>query len=213
MLSQALPCWGFWLQHISMLLWGNCRRAATLQDNKHTQNQTETWTTEGLYSFFKHVCSDRIQQEPAPWQCSWACGRWPTQPRTPPSRSYSSGNSQWSQTKGCHGWWQRDRRQHLQQRVGVHALSEHRLTATGLLTRPRSHPAVYWRSWSACSRQRETWGQTWWTCWAFWWRQDGHSSWGDTTGPRHGTGQKKGRRISILVKGHIFTAHTHTIST
>ena len=55
------------------------------------------------------VCSDQIQQEPAPWQCSWACARWPMQPHTPPSRSYSSGSSQWSQTKGCHVCRQRDK--------------------------------------------------------------------------------------------------------
>lgn len=60
----------------------------------------------------------------------------------------------------------------------------------GLLTLPPSRPAVCWRSWWACSRQRETWDQIWWTCWASWWQQDGRSSWGDTTGPRHGTGRQ-----------------------
>lgn len=158
-----------------------------------------------MNSWLKRASSDRIQREPAPWQCSWAYGRWPMQPRTPPSRSCSSGSSRWSQTKGCHGWWHRYRRQHLQQRVRVHV---YHLTAAGLLTQPRSHLAVYWRSLSACSRQRETWGQIWWTCWASWWRQGGHSSWGDTTGPRRDTGKKKAGK-SAFWWGVTSSQHTH----
>lgn len=65
------------------------------------------------------VGTDQTQRGPAPWQCSWAYGQWQRQPHTPPSHSCSSGSSQWSQTRGCHDWERKDRKQRCQQPARV----------------------------------------------------------------------------------------------
>lgn len=147
------------------------------------------WNKTSSYSFNQKqkmwgVSTDQTQQGPAPWQCSLAYGQWQRQPHTPPSHFCSSGSSQWSQTRDCHDWEDTRQKSAVSRRLCA-SLKE---TAAALLTRPPSRPAVCLRSWWACNRRRETWDQTWWTCWASWWRQGGRSSWDDTTGPRHGTG-------------------------
>ena len=69
-------------------------------------------------------------------------------------------------------------------------------------TRPRSPPEACWRCGSACSRQRVTWGRTWWTCSASWTQPVGHSSAGDTADPGRGTVGQITQFIPLHIQAH-----------